>query len=372
MEYERPFNDEATLSSRGSTKEELKRRGANFEGREVSKASSGLQYNVPSYSHLKSLVQKVVITKSWWELYGIDLTVITVTSVLLLPAGFLLMKSSNIALFSFGFLILAYLYYFYGSKSAHMASHGSLGKSRFWNRCLGKFFSEVCGGFTYEEAENIHIKIHHPYTNIIGLGDSSTWRAPFLDRVSYFFVAPLFLPLLAPLLSIKLLWGRWKSLMYFIPTLAVGMSAHFFLLRKISGFSVVGAWVCMFTTRGLFSTLYVHINIFQHIGLSFYALERRPDRLLQMANGVLNLQKNLFLDSCFGHSITTCHVEHHLFPHLSDNMCLSIKPLVSEYFKVHNLTYNEDSYSNRLKLFYSKYTELMVHAPPITDFVGVQ
>lgn len=342
---------------------------------EIATSTSLLKCNdkyVPSYSHLKSLVQEVVDTKSCWELYGRDLAIIAVTSILLLPVGFLLMKSSNILMFLCGFLTLAYLHYFYASKAAHMATHGCFGKSKFWNRFLGKLFSEVCGGFAFDEAVNIHMKIHHPYTNIVGLGDSSTWKAPFLDRVSYFFIAPLFLPLVAPFLSIKLMWGHWRAIISFIPTSVFGFYTHFLLLRGISEFSVAGALVCMFATRGLFSTTYVHINIFQHIGLSFYTLQHRPKRLIQMATGVLNLKKNFFLDFCFGHAITTCHVEHHLFPQLSDHMCLTIKPLVSEYFKSHNLPYNEDSYFNRLKLFYNKYTELMVHAPPITDFVGIQ
>ena len=349
----------------------LKQRTAGGIGPAEETASSS-PHKIPSYSHLKSLVQNFSGTKTWWELYGIDLAVIAGTSLVLPPFGFLLMSSSNVVLFSMGFLTLAYLHYFYSSKCAHMAAHGGLGKSKFINRCLGKLFSEVCGGFTFEGAEDMHIKVHHPYTNIIGLGDSSTWRAPNLDRVSYFFLAPLFLPLVSPFFSVKLLWGRWKSILLFLPNVAFGMVTHFILLRKISGFSVVGALLCMFATRGLFSTVYVHLNIFQHIGLAFYTLERRPDRLLQIATGVLNMQKNIFLDSCFGHSITTCHVEHHLFPRLTDNMCLAIKPLVSEYFKVHNLPYNEDSYTNRLKMFYDRYTELMVHAPPITDFVGIQ
>lgn len=353
------------------TAKELKQRTGTGHD-EAFQTSLDSQHKIPSYSHLKSLVQKLVKTKTWWELHGVDLAVIAATSLVLLPTGFLLMRSSNVVVFTWGFLTLAFLHYFYVSKSAHMATHGTFGKSKLMNRCLGRLFSEVCGGFTFEETENIHVKIHHPFTNIVGLGDSSTWRAPSLNRVSYFFLGPLFLPIMAPFLSIQLLWGRWKALVLYLPTMAFGMVAHFVLLQEISGFSIAGALVCMFATRGLFSTVYVHINIFQHIGLSFYTLENRPHRLLQMATGVLNLQRNVFLDSCFGHSITTCHLEHHLFPQLSDNMCLAIKPLVSEYFKVHNLPYNEDSYSNRLKIFYDKYTEYMVDAPPITDFVGVQ
>lgn len=43
-----------------------------------------------------------------------------------------------------------------------------------------------------------------------------------------------------------------------------------------------------------------------------------------MTHGVLNLPRNLLLDWMFGHSLINCHVEHHLFPFLSDNMCLKV------------------------------------------------
>lgn len=49
-----------------------------------------------------------------------------------------------------------------------------------------------------------------------------------------------------------------------------------------------------------------------------------------------------------------------------------IKPVVSQYLKEKRLPYNEDTYGSRLQLFLQKYEELMVHAPPITELVGIQ
>lgn len=43
-----------------------------------------------------------------------------------------------------------------------------------------------------------------------------------------------------------------------------------------------------------------------------------------MTHGVLNLPRNPVLDWTFGHSLINCHVEHHLFPFLSDHMCLKV------------------------------------------------
>jgi len=49
-----------------------------------------------------------------------------------------------------------------------------------------------------------------------------------------------------------------------------------------------------------------------------------------------------------------------------------IKPIVSSYLKEKNLPYQEDRYLSRLRMFFHRYQELMVFAPPITKLVGVQ
>lgn len=62
----------------------------------------------------------------------------------------------------------------------------------------------------------------------------------------------------------------------------------------------------------------------QHIGLDMFSPTHRPKRIYQISHGVLNLPRNLLLDWMFGHSLINCHVEHHLFPQLSDHMCLKV------------------------------------------------
>lgn len=43
--------------------------------------------------------------------------------------------------------------------------------------------------------------MHHAHTNVVGLGDSSVWKAPFLPRTVYLFVAPLAVPVITPLVA---------------------------------------------------------------------------------------------------------------------------------------------------------------------------
>lgn len=70
------------------------------------------------------------------------------------------------------------------------------------------------------------------------------------------------------------------------------------------------------------------LPLLQHIGLPMFAADQKPKRIQLMSLGVLNLPRNALLDWSFGHSLISCHVEHHLFPSLSDNMCLKVRPPV--------------------------------------------
>lgn len=335
------------------------------DGEEVSQ-------NRPSMNQLNLLVKDVVLSSSWWDLYGIDLAIMF-ANFALLPVSYLFLGSSFISTFVFGFLLFAYIHATFTVKLAHAAVHNALaGSSRFWNSLLSIFFIEIWGGFTEEGSYEAHIQLHHPYTNVIGLGDSSSWRAPFLGRNMYLFLAPLFMPFLYPIIGLNMLAGRWKSQVRFLCVVSLGHVMHFCLFQYAAGLSIFGSILCSLAVRSVFAIPYIHVNIFQHIGLPMYDMTKRPKRLYQIASAALNLPRNPLLDFTFGHSIISCHVEHHLFPRLSDNMCLKIKPVVSNYLTTNGLPYNEATYIGQLTKFYYNYDELMVKAPPITELIGIQ
>lgn len=60
----------------------------------------------------------------------------------------------------------------------------------------------MCTAFPAEDARHGHVKMHHGYTNVLGLGDSSTWKVPLLNRYVYMFLAPLLIPVLTPLVAV--------------------------------------------------------------------------------------------------------------------------------------------------------------------------
>nr|XP_023849588.1 uncharacterized protein LOC111968281 [Salvelinus alpinus] len=179
-------------------------------------------------------------------------------------------------------------------------------------------------------------------------------------------------------LAAAVIWGQLKDhsasqALRTVLLVFLGFYSQYWLLMHVSGFQrAYSSLLCMLLCRAMFSIPYIHVNIFQHIGLSMFSPTRRPKRIYQMTHGVLNLPRNPLLDWTFGHSLINCHVEHHLFPFLSDNMCLKVKPIVSQYLKEKELPYQEDTYLSRLQLFFHKYQELMVFAPPITELVGLQ
>ncbi|NXU07166.1 FADS6 desaturase, partial [Buphagus erythrorhynchus] len=152
-------------------------------------------------SELSELVQKVVKSSSWWERHGVDISILA-CSFLLLPAGFLCLRSAQAIPFLAGVLILGVVHHTLTVKGSHLASHNALTESKTWSKVWAIFFIELCSAFTLEQATYNHVKIHHGYTNVIGLGDSSTWKIPFLNRYVYMFIAPLAVPILTPLVAL--------------------------------------------------------------------------------------------------------------------------------------------------------------------------
>lgn len=322
---------------------------------------------------LEARVRAVVGASSWWERHGVDCAILAL-SLLVLPAGFLCLRSHNVLVFALGIAILGVSHSTLTVKGSHLATHGALTESKRWSKIWALFFVEVCTAFTAEYARFGHVKMHHGYTNVLGLGDSSTWRLPLLNRYVYMFLAPLLIPVITPLVAFERLRtmpprGALRSL----ALMGLGLCSHYWLLRRVSAFQSAGsALLCMFATRALLAHPYLHVNIFQHIGLPMFSLDTKPRRIHMMSLGVLNLPRLPLLDWAFGHSIISCHVEHHLFPSLSDNMCLKVQPVVSQFLREKQLPYNQDSYLARFRLFLSRYEELMVQAPPITELVGLQ
>ena len=328
---------------------------------------------LPSFSKLQTQVMEIVNTSSWWSLYGNDWSRAAV-AVAAIPVGLMCLAGHGLLSQVIGIFLLGCYHGTLANKCGHLFVHGSMASSATVNRVCARICVDFIGGFSTKVASGIHVKIHHPHTNIIGLGDSSTWKAPAVPRYPYLFLLPLTLPVLTPLVSLmQIIESRdWRELATFSLLGGSGMALHCWMMVHFAQCSIAGSIVYLILYRAVLGIPYIHINIFQHIGMTMFSPKDRPVRIYQMASGCLNLTSSLFLDATFGHSLVSCHVEHHLFPRLSDNMCLKVKPLVRRYLLENNLPYHEDDYLNRLAVFIRDYKTLMVNAPPITHFVGIQ
>lgn len=328
---------------------------------------------LPSFSKLNTQVQAIVSRSSWMELYGTEWLHI-LGGLVSFCVGVSMLRSDRTIDHVVALILMGCTFTICSSKSAHLASHGALANSQAWNHVWCILFVEFVGGFSSYLGYNIHVKIHHPHTNIIGLGDSSTWKIPMLTRSIYMFGAPLFFPLITPLVTVSELIQvkQFKELAKALVFITLGVISILYLFMEVGNLSFARSCMYIWIYRAMFSIPYIHINIFQHIGLPMYSQDHRPARVYQMSTGCLNLSRNWILDHIFGHSLVNCHVEHHLFPRLSDTMCLKIKSLVKDYLTENGLIYQEKSYMERLSYFMDKYDELMVKAPPIIHFVGIQ
>jgi len=326
-----------------------------------------------SFNELNEQVQLIVANSSWYELYGREWRDMLL-GIPILIIGIALMNFESFLCNTIGLFLLSIVNFMWSDKGGHLAVHGSLGRSRFFNKLCAEFFINFNGGFSAYMGYDIHIKTHHPHTNIIGLGDSSTWKAPFLGPYTYLYLGPLLLPILTPLLSVQLLLEKklCGEISKFITIFLAGIGFYSWLLIHFANFSLISSIMTTLASRAILAAPYIHVNIFQHIGLPMYDPKSRPLRLYQMSTGVLNLARNPLFDRIFGHSLINCHIEHHLFPRLSDYMCLKIKPLVKDFLVRNNLPYHERPYMERLRAFTINYDKYMRNAPPITHFVGIQ
>ncbi|XP_077358895.1 fatty acid desaturase 6 isoform X1 [Festucalex cinctus] len=244
-----------------------------------------------SMKELTRKVEEVVKASSWWERRGLDCTILAGAFLICLPAGFLLMRCADWLRFTCGLLLMGVAHAVITVKGSHLASHGALSHSPAAKRFWALFFIEICGAFSSHVASSAHVALHHAHTNVLGLGDSSTWKLPHLPRLLYLFVAPLAMPVITPLVALAEVGGASAALaLRTLLLILLGVASHLWLLMSVSGFrSATGAALCMLATRAMFSLPFVHVNIFQSrdtAGASAADVSRRPQPAAQRPAGL--------------------------------------------------------------------------------------
>ena len=113
--------------------------------------------------------------------------------------------------------------------------------------------------------------------------------------------------------------------------------------------------------RSLFSPIFMHLAVFNHIGLD------NPPQLLpwlpRQDATTRNIKPSWLLNGMGGNAFLECHLEHHLFPSLSNHLLAKIRPTVRAFLTEKGYQYREETYVSCLKNCLKHYHALFENRP---------
>ena len=243
-----------------------------------------------------------------------------------------------------GISIMAYAYYGIAITGIHEASHKSFVKSAAGNKLWLSLFSDFWCAQSGEWWHERHVILHHVHTNIPGK-DPPLFVYPWLNKYLYFFVTPFLFSFWLVYHSVEYLLEKKKSPARYLALAAAGWAFHIALFARFIplGTAIVSAFVM----RSLFAPIFMHLAAFNHIGL-----ENPPSRrewMPHQTRTTRNLKPHWFLSGMGGNAFVECHLEHHLFPALSNRALAKIRPLVRSFLEKNEYAYVEVPYWTCLK-----------------------
>ncbi|MBI4154496.1 fatty acid desaturase [Candidatus Woesearchaeota archaeon] len=250
-------------------------------------------------------------------------------------------------------LILSYFYYGIAITGTHETRHNTFVKSRSLNKILAYFFSDFWGGQSNEWWYHRHVKVHHIHTNITEK-EEAVFYYPWINKYVYFFILPYLVMFWLLIHSIYFLWGEWKKLFLFLMINLTGWIFHVYLFSLILPLQY--AFISVFIMRSLFAPLFMQLAVFNHIGLE--DPKTRLPWLSHQTKTTRNLKKHWFLNGIGGNAFVECHIEHHLFPSISNRLLSKIKPLIIKQLKKEGYKYIEESYWDVLTKCLKYYDEI--------------
>lgn len=315
-----------------------------------------------AFAALSKEVQKIIAKYNWFGRHGFEFIVFGVR-VLVFALGLYIMS------FPFfwkilGLAIVAYAYYGIAITGTHESRHNGLVATPLGNKMWGYFFGDFISGESSEWWYTHHVQQHHVYTNIYGKEDEY-FVFPWINRYVYLFIAPF---LVVPALffgSIKFLYKKPHRLLLYLILFAAGYFIQTYLFHL-----VVPTWglaiLCTFLMRSFYAPTFMHLALFNHIGLE--KLFEKIPWLPHQTTTTRNVKPNLFLLGLGGNAFVNRHIEHHLFPNLSNRMLNKISGTVHEFLQKEGYHYFENSYTECLTACLKHYTKLFVKGPPPLSF----
>lgn len=304
---------------------------------------------------LHSKAKAYIAGLSFWQRHGVEWAVFGLR-VLGFALSFLIFAQEGIAFKAVGIVLLSFFFYGIAITGTHEASHDSFTPWRKINILLGYFFADVWTGQSSLWWKNRHVVIHHVHSNNPTKEPNSFFFA-WMPGWVYFFVIPYLVQIWLYMHSTAFLKKRPGQLVLYNILFWGGIAMHVALFSLVLpvGYAVVATFVM----RLLFAPIFVHIAVFNHIGLDVIPMQ--IPWLPRQVRTTRNMKKHWFLSGIGGNAFVECHVEHHLFPTMSNHMLNKLRPLTKDYLEKRGYVYVEQGYIECLVYCLKHYREVFNH-----------
>lgn len=316
-----------------------------------------------AFTVLSQAVQKEVRKYSWFGQYGYEWLFFGLRA-LLFAGGLFIMSAPYWLGTVLGLIVASYAFYGIAITGTHESRHNAYVRSAKKNKILGFFFGDFWSGESSEWWYAHHVQDHHVYTNIYGK-DEDYFMFPWVNRYLYLFILPYFVVPTLFVGSVKYLWPRKIALLRFLVLYFAGYAFQTALVYLAIG-HVGWSLLAVLLIRSLFSPVFMHLALFNHIGLEKF--EKKFSWLPHQSKTTRNVKPNWFLVGMGGNAFVHRHIEHHLFPSLPNRMLSKINPLVQEAMKKEGYTYIENTYSQCLRGCIKYYKLIFTKGPPPLAF----
>lgn len=310
------------------------------------------------FVELSALVQAKIRGLSWWYRHGME-TVSFLVRLSLFGLGYVIFARGGWVAGSIGMILLSYAYTAVAITGTHETSHLSYAKGKWVNKLWAVFFSDFWAAQSHRWWQYRHVQVHHVYPNV-SEREPQPFYFPWINRYVYFFAIPYLVVFWLIIHSIGYLRKQPRQLALYLVCMAAGMAFHTWLFARL-GFSVAASVALMFVMRSLFAPVFMHLAVFNHIGLD------NPRQVLpwipRQGNTTRNIKPTLFLTGMGGNAFLECHLEHHLFPTLSNHLLAKVRPIVREYLVRKGYEYKEETYVSCLQNCVKHYHEVFQHLP---------
>lgn len=310
------------------------------------------------FAALSREVNELVKQQSWYSLHGAEVIKFLARFALFI-AGFGVFLAPHIITRLMGLIVMSYAFTGIAISGIHEASHKSFAKHKWANKVWAYIFTEFWTAKSHDWWNFRHIETHHPHPND-PVKEPKPFYYPWMNPYVYFFLVPYLVQFWIIINSVKFLWGKWAKMVIYLVIAAFGLMAHSSLFMA-AGFSIPIALLLTIVMRSFFAPQFMHLAVFNHIGLT------NPETTLpwiqRQTITTRNIQPNWFLSGLGGNAFLDGHLEHHLFPSLSNNILKKVRPLILKAMNVDEYPYITEGYFSCLKHCIDNYHQLFQDLP---------